>query len=199
MNLLADVFEEFRRVTLREDGLDPVHFVSLPSMSYTSAFKMTRETIDLIQDAEMYTTFERGIRGGLTFTNKHCVTRQVGDANAGTQNVILGYIDQNNLYGSSLCRPLPHSEFKWLTETELEYFRDVRHLLALEDDADYGYLFEVDLDYPSHLHDTTADFPLAPESGEVRSDMFSPFMESFYQDLAKQRGVSGKFKACRKL
>ena len=36
---LTDVFEEFRKVSLREDGLDPIHFVSLPGLScllYTS-------------------------------------------------------------------------------------------------------------------------------------------------------------------
>ena len=33
--LFADVFEEFRRLFLQEDGLDPVHFVSLPGLSLT--------------------------------------------------------------------------------------------------------------------------------------------------------------------
>ena len=79
--LLSDVFETFRKKALSEDQLDPVHFFSLPHMSYTSAFKMTRETIHLLDDYEMFTLFERGIRGGLTGVNKHRVkARNVMDS-----------------------------------------------------------------------------------------------------------------------
>ena len=51
--LLADVFEEFRRVSLAQDGLNPVHFISLPGISFLSAFKMTGETINRLQDPHM--------------------------------------------------------------------------------------------------------------------------------------------------
>ena len=78
--LLTDVFEAFRRVALDEDKLDPVHFVSLPAMSFQSAFKMTKETIHLLNDPEMYNLFERGTRGGHTFVNKHHIKSEtVGD------------------------------------------------------------------------------------------------------------------------
>ena len=43
--LLACVFEKFRQKTLEQDGLDPIHFVSLPGLSFLSAFKMTGETM----------------------------------------------------------------------------------------------------------------------------------------------------------
>ena len=56
--------------------LDVVHFVSLPGLSFMSAFKMTYEKIDLITDLEMYTFFELGIRGGMTFVNKHIVRNE---------------------------------------------------------------------------------------------------------------------------
>ena len=75
--LLADVFEAFRELSLREDGLDPVHFVSLPGLSYTACFKRSGETIDLLQDIDMVRMFERGIRGGLTFVNQHQITAQL--------------------------------------------------------------------------------------------------------------------------
>ena len=57
VRLLADVFEAFRQVCLREDGLDPVHFVSLPGFTYESALKHTKETIHLLQDIDMYRLF----------------------------------------------------------------------------------------------------------------------------------------------
>ena len=48
--LLACVFETFRQKALEQDGLDPVHFVSLPGLSFQSAFKMTGEKIHLLND-----------------------------------------------------------------------------------------------------------------------------------------------------
>jgi hypothetical protein len=74
---LADVFETFRELALVQDGLDPVNFVSIPGLSWESAFKMTGATIDLLQDSDMYAFFEGGIRGGMTFVNSHHLRRNV--------------------------------------------------------------------------------------------------------------------------
>ena len=191
--LLADVFEEFRRVALDEDELDPVHFVSLPAMSFKSAFKMTKETIHLLSDPEMYNLFERGIRGGLTFVNKHFIKSET----IGDERVHLKYIDANNLYGSALSKPLPHSEFSWVDDTQLEYFSNPTNIMNIPDNGDWGYYFEVDLIYPDNIKDKTSDFPLAPLSGEVTMDMFSDFMKEYHKDLR----VLGqpKYKPCRKL
>ena len=198
--LLTDVFEKFRQVTLQEDGLDPVHFISLPGLSYMACFKKSGDTIDLLQDIDMVRLFERGIRGGLTFVNKHRVEAHIPELdNNQDGNVHLAYIDENNLYGSSLCRPLPHSEFSWVADSELENFSKSEEILKLEDEADYGYIFEVDLEYPRELHASTADFPLAPESDFVEEDMFSPFMKNFYDDLCTARGCDKRYKPYRKL
>lgn len=191
--LLADVFEEFRRVALNEDKLDPVHFVSLPAMSFKSAFKMTKETIHLLKDPEMYNLFERGIRGGLTFVNKHFIQSETD----GDNHIHLKYYDQNNLYGSALSKPLPHSEFSWVNETQLASFCNPSNIMAIPDEGDWGYYFEVDLIYPDAIKTKTADFPLAPESGEVTWEMFSPFMKEFQKDLEKVG--QPKHKPCRKL
>ena len=188
VNLLADVFQQFRKVTFNEDKLEATHFVSLPHISYISAFKSTKETIHLLQDPEQYTLFERGIRGGLTFTNKHLITSGPG--------TILAYIDENNLYGNSLRQYLPHSNFEWCDEAEIQYFSDKDNILNIKDDNETGYLFEVDLNYPANIHDFTADYPLLPESGEITFDQFSPFMKDYYKLL---HGTDRKYTPTRKL
>ena len=76
--LLTDVFETFRQKCLKEDKLDPVHYISLPQLSYDAAFKMTNENIDLLTDPAMYGFFQRGIRGGMTTVNKHLVHSKPG-------------------------------------------------------------------------------------------------------------------------
>lgn len=45
---LADVFETFRQLTLREDGLDPAYYLTLPGLSWDSAFKMTGAKVKLL-------------------------------------------------------------------------------------------------------------------------------------------------------
>ena len=106
--LLCDIFETFRNITLLEDKLDPVHFISLPHMSYTTALMSTKNDLPhLITDPAMYNFFERGIRGGMTFTNIHRARARIPELNnnkTGCRH--LAYIDANNLYGSSLCKPL---------------------------------------------------------------------------------------------
>jgi hypothetical protein len=190
--LLACVFEKFRNKTLEQDNLDPIHFISLPGLSFQSAFKMTGESIELLDDLEMYTFFERGIRGGMTFVNKHHVRSGPISHENTKLHQHLAYIDENNLYGSSLCKPLPHSEFSWVEDVS-----PFTHnfILSIDEDGEWGYTLEVDLGYPEHLHRSTADFPLAPESGEITQDMFSDFMNNFYKSL----NPNATYKTSRKL
>ena len=188
IHLLADVFETFRGQCLREDQLDPVHFVSLPHMTFQSAFKMTREKVDLLHDIEMYTLFERGIRGGLTFVNKHHI--QYSETEFDKTFPI--YIDQNNLYGSALSKPLPHSNFKWVDEAGIQHFSNPQNILNIEDEGETGYLFCFDFVYPDAIKEATQDFPLAPMSDKVTEAMFTPFMKAYYERLKDQHQPSFK-------
>ena len=190
--LLACVFERFRQKTLEQDGLDPVHFISLPGLSFMSAFKMTGETIDLLSDAEMYTFFERGIRGGMTFVNKHLIRNETITQNDTQLTQHLAYIDENNLYGNSLRKPLPHSEFCWVEDVS-NFTHDF--ILGLDEEGEWGYTLEVDLGYPEHLHRKTADFPLAPETGDITQNMFSDFMTAYHHTL----NPNSTYKSSRKL
>ena len=191
--LLGDVFETFRNKALEEDQLDPVHFVTLPHMSYQSAFKMTKTQIHLLQDFEMFNLFERGIRGGMTFVNKH----QIKDKTTDDYKIRIIYIDMNNLYGMALSQPLPHSNFKWIDDDQIEYFSNPQNILAIDDEGETGYTFDVNLKYPDHIKDYTKDFPLAPESGYVTEDMFSPFMKEMNHNLKDK--FDSKFSSSRKL
>ena len=198
--LLADVYEQFRKMSLSQDGLDPVHFISLPGLSFMSAFKMTKEKIHLLQDPDLYSLFERGIRGGLTFVNKHRSKSEIFKVNDVEQKKTILYIDENNLYGKALSEPLPHSNFHDLNMEEINnLFPNSDSILKLNKNDDMGYLFEVDLDYPPKIHKKTQDFPLAPESGEVTEDMLSPFMKKLLNKIHTERGDKPSFKSCRKL
>ena len=109
----------------------------------------------------MFLFFERGVRGGVSMITKRYAkanNRYMGnDHDPLKPSINIPYIDANNLYGWAMSQPLPHSKFEWVSEEEI-----------LEMTTDHSKIqkctLEVDLEYPSHLHDLHNDYPLAPES-----------------------------------
>jgi hypothetical protein len=150
--LLADVFETFRKTALNEDGLDPAHFYSIPGLAWSAALKsLTEDGLELLQELNMYEFFEAGIRGGMTFVNKHLVRS--------TDDTQLLYIDVNNLYGWALSQFLPCSGFKWIMDDN--ELAQILHQLP-DETANFGYVLEVDLRVDQRFHDALSDLPPAP-------------------------------------
>jgi hypothetical protein len=56
------------------------------------------------------------------------------------------------LYGGSLSQYLPTGGFEWIDPDT------IGPILDMKDDADVGYILEVE--YPEELHDLHADLPL---------------------------------------
>jgi len=56
-----------------------------------------------------------------------------------------------------MSQPLPAGNFKWMTESLLENWREI------SSHEGRGCILEVDLEYPKELHDLHNDNPLAPE------------------------------------
>ena len=155
--LLADVFETFRKKSLAEDGLEPLSFYTMPGLCLASALKQLKTRVELVQDPELYSFFDNGIRGGMTFINKHHVV-----SDEVTQ---LLYIDINNLYGWALSQKLPCGEFRWLdTQEEMDEALRKCHSDPAALDGDIGYTLEVDIEIPDYLHDFLDDLPVAPFS-----------------------------------
>ena len=63
------------------------------------------------------------------------------------------YLDANNLYGYALSQPLPVGKFRFLDDPE-NFYVD-----AVDCDGVKGYVLEVYLEYPVHLHDRHNDLP----------------------------------------
>ena len=67
------------------------------------------------------------------------------------------HLDDNNLCGCAMRPQLPVSDFKW-SEDKID------DILVTTEESEKGYIVEVDLEYPSELHDLHNDYPLAPET-----------------------------------
>ena len=77
------------------------------------------------------------------------------------------------------CRSF-YQHMVFLDQDEITALR----LEDLSDDDEDGYIFEVDLHYPTDLHDLHDDYPLAPESLEIDRTMYSPTQQSVYPESA---------------
>ena len=101
--LLADVFEDFRRVCMQDDGLDPAHYYTIPGLSWDSMLKKTNIELELITDIDILLFQERAIRGGIS----QCCNRfakannsyMAENYNSDEPETYIMYWDANNLYG----------------------------------------------------------------------------------------------------
>ena len=143
---------------------------------------MTGVQLSLISDPDMHLFIENNIRGGISMiSNRYAKANNenlIGETMDETQpKSFIQYLDMNNLYGSSMSFfKLPVSDFKFWPEDQAKKGLDVTRLTA---DSETGYILEVDLEYPSELHDIHNSYPVAPERLTVTDDMLSPYALSF--------------------
>ena len=156
--LLANVFESFRSICMKNYGLDPAHFYTASGLAWKACLKKTGIRLELLLDPDMLLMFERGIHGGITQSVHRWAAAnnpymEEYDSNKPTN--YLQYLDANNLYGWAMSQPLPTGEFKWIKCDEDS--KDLVERFAGE--KDYGYLLEVDVSYPKELHHLHNDLP----------------------------------------
>lgn len=167
--LLAEVFEKFIDTSLIRYQLDPSWYYTTPGYSWDCAFYKTNESIELLMDPEMVEFFlSDAIRGGISsvLAKKHLVANNEYIPNfdpSKPKNYIM-YLDITNLYGYAMVQKLPYSKFEFMNGEFCEAaFNDISTLFKCSGGEDsWGYILEVDLDYPSHLHEKHNNLPLAP-------------------------------------
>ena len=175
--LLADVLAHYRKMSLNEYKLDPLHYPTAPSFSYDAMLKYTKATPELLQCPDMYLFMERGIRGGVSVVSHRLATannKYLSNYDNTKEETSLFYTDCCNLYGYAMSQLLPYSDFKWLTEDEINNL----DVMKFDADKDTGLILEVDLEYPQHLHDDHSDYPLAPEQLTISREMLSTHVQN---------------------
>ena len=191
--LLADVFENFRSVCKQHYGLDPAHYYTAPGLGWDAMLKKTGVTLDLLKDVDSYNWVQNNIKGGISSSMKRyskANNKYMDDYDKSKPSSYLMYLDANNLYGWAMTQCLPHSDFKLLDKFE-EF--TAQYIQSIPDDSKTGYVLEVDLEYPAHLHDLHNSYPVAPENVKIEKDMLSDYC------LNVLNSKNMTFTACKKL
>ena len=182
MALLADVVEETRRILYQKYELDISHYFSLPMIANDALFKHTQEKIDLLYTPDVHLWVEDMIRGGFCGAGGTRISqannKYMGkDYNPEEESSYILYIDANNLCkdnfiqiftfflgyscfflfldGWAMSQNLPTRNIEWVSDENVALVnQNAREfIMEIPEDNEVGYMFEVDLEIPTELHD----------------------------------------------
>ncbi len=125
---------------------------------------------------------EVGTRGGVSqISNRYEKANNpyLQDYDPSMHTTYLQYLDANNLYGWAMVQPLPLSDFVFMQEKDIELF----DVMSIPETGKTGYILEVSLVYPKHLHQSHNCLPLAPVRRAITNDELSPYAQYLLRKL----------------
>ena len=164
--LLADAFNNFRDMCIKEYELDPAHFLSLPGLAWQACLKRTNIELELLTDYDMVLMVEKGIRGGICqpiHRYAKANNKYMKNYNNNEESSYIQYSDANNLYGWAMSEKLLVNGFKWLDNDKINEEFIKNH----NENYKKGYILEVDVKYHKKLHNLHSDLPFLPERMEI--------------------------------
>ena len=119
--LLADAFENFRDMCLKEYELDPAHFVSLPGLAWQACLKKTNIELEPLTDYDMLLMVEKGIRGGICHSiQRYAIAnnKYMKNYNNNEESSYIQHLDANNLYGWEMSKNYQQTDLNGSTITK---------------------------------------------------------------------------------
>ena len=107
ITLLADVFNNFRKIIFDNIGLDPVKYISAPSLTKDAALKYSKCKIENIKDVSIFQFVRKSIMGGLSDSIYPYLKLD-------NKNETIVYNDISSQYPYELSKKLPVSDYKFV-------------------------------------------------------------------------------------
>ena len=142
---MAEVFTVYCETMNKLFGLWPCAFLTLPSYAFEANLFISGEKLPYIDDRSIYRAFEQAVRGGFAFVN-HKVGKTTKPEYPGENTWKAFYTDATSLYSVAMLQKLPHSEFAYLTDSEIKNFDITGKTWDI--DGEYGYMICSDIEYP---------------------------------------------------
>ena len=118
ITLLADIFNNFRKIIFDNLGLDPVKYISAPSLTKDCALKYSKCKIENIKDVSIFQFVRNSVMGGLSDS----ISPHVKIDN---ENESIVYNDISSQYPYELSKKLPVSNYKFVEKfDENKYGQD---------------------------------------------------------------------------
>ena len=114
-SLLADVFENFRKMYLKIYHLDPLKFLSAPGLGLQAALKKTEAKLELLTDMDVLLKVKKEVSGAICHAVHQYVkanNKYMKDYDENKESSYLEYCHVNNLYGWAMLQKLPVNKFK---------------------------------------------------------------------------------------
>ena len=109
ITLLADVFNNFRKIIFDNLGLDPVKYISAPSLTKDCALKYSKCKIENIKDVSIFQFARKSVMGGLS----NSINPYLKIDN---ENESIVYNDISSQYPYELSKKLPYKDYKFVEE-----------------------------------------------------------------------------------
>ena len=148
--LLADVLEHFTKYLCCRLQLGLVNYMASPSLSGDAMMLMSGVKTDLITDLDMLDMVDNEKRGGLCLcgSRQYAKTnsRYLPDWNPNEEDNYIRFWIANALCYWPVVHTLPYKCLR------LEYDVSLGKILRTSDEGPIGYVIQVDLELPTHLH-----------------------------------------------
>ena len=166
--LLAEIVMSFRTLIWDFFKIPIENYISAPQITWDACLKTIDRPIEVMTNPTNVVLVEQAIRGGVSFVNNR--HEKVEDLQ---QESIL-YLDATNLYGFAQQMPLPIGNYKNVAPKDACKM----NWRTMKSDQPVGFILEVDLKIPNHLHDYFDDLPIAPAHDVITYEKLSPYSQN---------------------
>ena len=127
--LLADVFNNFRKIIFDQLQLDPVKYISAPSLTKDAGLKYSKAKIENIENVSIFQFVKKSVIGGLSDSINPYTKLD-------NENETTAYNDISSQYPNELRKKLPYKDYKIVEEFDENKYGQ---------DKDYGCIMLCDV------------------------------------------------------